>query len=67
MKEPIFFDRFSHQFLPGIEPINQPIPLIYDGHYTHISILIIKIAMNSRVQIECLQPHITTILQPLPM
>ncbi|CAF3053425.1 unnamed protein product [Rotaria sp. Silwood2] len=67
VEEPIFFDWFSRQFLPAIKSIKRPVILIYDGHYTHISTRIIKMAMNNDVIIECLPPHTTTILQPLDL
>ena len=67
VEEPIFFDWFSRQFLTAIESIKRPVLLIYDGHYTHISTRIIKMAMDNGVQIECLPPHTTTILQPLDL
>ncbi|CAF4787899.1 unnamed protein product, partial [Rotaria magnacalcarata] len=65
VEKPIFYDWLSRHFLPSVEFIKKPVLLIYDGHYTHISTRIIKLAMTNGVQLECLPPHSTTILQPL--
>ena len=67
IEEPIFYDWFSNQFLPAVQSTRKPVLLIYDGHYTHISTRTIKLAMTNQIQLECLPPHSTTILQPLDL
>lgn len=65
IEEPIFFDWLSKQFVPAVANIKRPILLILDGHGSHISTRIIKMAMDNDIHLECLPPHSTTILQPL--
>ena len=55
----------SCQFLPAIQSIKKPVLLIFDGHYSHVSTRIIKLAMAKDILLECLPPHTTTILQLL--
>ena len=42
-----------------------PVVLFFDGHYSHISIEIIRQAQANRVVLMCLPPNITHLLQPL--
>ena len=42
----------------------QPLLLLYDGHLTHISILVIKAALEQDVTLK-FPPHVTDVLQPL--
>lgn len=39
--------------------------LFFDGHRAHISARIVKTAMENGIELECLPPHTTTLLQPL--
>lgn len=63
--ENVFYDWFMHQFIPSTKAIKRPIMLLFDGHSAHISTRIIKAAMENQIELECLPPHTTTILQPL--
>ena len=65
MEEHIFFDWLSEHFIPYVADIPKPVLLIFDGHKAHISTRIIKLAMDHRVELLCLPPHSTTVLQPL--
>ena len=51
-------------FLANIPP-TQPVMLIEDGHASHISIEVIKLAHSSDVHLLCLSAHTTHNLQPL--
>jgi hypothetical protein len=48
-----------------VNKIKRPIILFFDGHQTHISARIVKAAMDNQIELECLPPHTTTVLQPL--
>jgi hypothetical protein len=61
----VFYDWFVNQFCPAVEHIKRPVMLFFDGHYSHISARVVKHAMENEIELECLPPHTTTILQPL--
>jgi hypothetical protein len=61
----IFYDWFSAMFLPAVATVKRPIFLLLDGHFSHLSTRVVKLAMQNEIHIECLPPHTTTILQPL--
>lgn len=63
--ENVFFDWFTNQFIPSVKSIKRPIILFFDGHTAHISTRIIKTAMDHQIELECIPPHSSTILQPL--
>lgn len=65
VEEPVFFDWLTNQFIPHVSQIKRPLILFFDGHQTHISARIVKAAMDHQIELECLPPHTTTILQPL--
>ncbi|CAF1524853.1 unnamed protein product [Adineta steineri] len=65
VEEHIFFDWLSQHFIPYVEDIAKPVLLIFDGHKAHISTRIIKLAMDHHIELLCLPPHSTTVLQPL--
>ncbi|CAF1071129.1 unnamed protein product [Adineta ricciae] len=64
-EELVFYDWLQFHFVPNVKSIKRPILLTMDGHRSHLSIRIIKSAMDNGIHIECLPPHSTTILQPL--
>ena len=43
----------------------RPLLLLFDGHLTHISILIIKRALDKNIIIVQFPPHVTDVMQPL--
>ena len=65
VEEEVFYDRFVNQFCPAVQHIKRPLILFFDGHGAHISARIVKMAMQNGIELECLSPHTTTILQPL--
>jgi hypothetical protein len=65
VEEHVFYDWLVNQFIPSVENIKRPLLLIFDGHAAHISTRIIQAAMKHQIELECLPPHTTTILQPL--
>ncbi|CAF2918027.1 unnamed protein product [Rotaria sp. Silwood2] len=65
VEEETFYDWFVNQFCPAVEHIKRPVMLFFDGHHAHISARIVKHAMVNKIELECLPPHTTTLLQPL--
>ena len=65
VEEDVFYDWFTNQFCPAVKDIKRPVMLFFDGHRAHISARIVKHAMDNGIELECLPPHTTTILQPL--
>ena len=43
----------------------RPLLLLFDGHLTHISIPVIREALNQQIVILKFPPHVTDVLQPL--
>ena len=43
----------------------RPLLLLFDGHLTHISIPVIREALNQHIVILKFPPHVTDVLQPL--
>lgn len=64
METTLFFNWFRDVFLPNIGE-ERPVLLIYDGHTTHISTKLIRLAQQNQVTIMKLPPHTTHLLQPL--
>ena len=56
--------EWLHFFLSCIPPTH-PVLLIQDGHSSHISINIIKLARENSIHIIYLPPHTTLLLQLL--
>lgn len=65
VEEHVFFDWLSKHFIPFVAHTPKPVLLIFDGHKAHISTRITKLAMDHQVELLCLPPHSTTVLQPL--
>jgi DDE superfamily endonuclease len=63
--ETVFYDWLTKHFVPSVKTIKRPIMLLFDGHSAHISTRIIRAALDNQIELECLPPHTTTILQPL--
>ena len=51
-------------FLKNIPP-TRPVLIIEDGHTSHVSMEVIKLAQDNDVHLLCLPSHTTHILQPL--
>ena len=54
-----WFERFSNQIT------ERPLLLLFDGHMTHVSLGVIKKALEDDIIIVKFPPHVTDILQPL--
>ena len=60
----LFEHWFEHHFMKYL-PSLRPVLLIMDGHSSHISLGILKLAKENEIEILCLPPHTTSELQPL--
>ena len=72
MEGPIFFNWFNNAFLPYIAKVreerqlpDQEVVLIFDGHASHITLQLCKLAMVNKVTLVRLPSHLTDKLQPL--
>ncbi|KAJ8938752.1 hypothetical protein NQ314_011349 [Rhamnusium bicolor] len=72
MEEQFFFSWFKNEFIVHINKIrnNQNLPnesavLIFDGHSSHVSIRIIKEAIDNNRELIRLPSHLTDRIQPL--
>ena len=65
VEEEVYYDWFVNQYCPAVQHIKGPLILFFDGYRSHISAQIVKMAMQNGIELECLPPHTTTILQPL--
>lgn len=60
----LFEHWFKHHFMKYL-PSLRPVLLIMDGHTSHISLEILKLAKENEIEVLCLPPHTTNELQPL--
>ena len=62
-----FLSWFLKHFLPAVSHLTKtgPVLLFFDGHYSHISLELIRAARQNNVHLLCLPPNTTHILQPL--
>jgi hypothetical protein len=60
-------DWFGSAFVPAVVHLltSGPVVLFVDGHHSHLSLSLVKMAYGKGVHIFCLPPHTTHILQPL--
>ena len=67
MEEINFEKWFEQQFFPAVKHLVEsgPVLLFFDGHFSHMSISLIKKARLLEVHLFCLPPNMTHILQPL--
>lgn len=72
MEEPQFFEWFSTSFVDHVNFLRnsknmetQTALLLFDGHCSHISIRIIKTAMQNNIHLMKLPSHLTDKIQPL--
>ena len=54
-----WFEKFAN------ENQDRPLLLLFDGHLRHISLSVIKRAMEEQIIIIKFPPHVTDVLQPL--
>jgi hypothetical protein len=60
-----FFDYLNKLFIPNTKNVEKPILLIFDGHYSHLSIKSVRLAIQNNIHLLCLPSHSTHLLQPL--
>jgi hypothetical protein len=60
-----FFDYLNKLFIPNTKNIEKPLLMIFDGHYSHLSIKAVRLAIQHNIHLLCLPSHSTHILQPL--
>jgi hypothetical protein len=62
-----FLSWFKNQFIVAVQHLTAtgPVFLIFDGHYSHIRLELIRTARASKIQLICLPPNTTHLLQPL--
>ena len=62
-----FLAWFKKLFLPSVSHLTKeaPVLLFFNGHYSHISMELIKEAQSNNVILLCLPPNTTHLLQPL--
>ncbi len=67
MEEISFMKWFEMQFFPAVKHLVEtgPVVMFFDGHYSHLSIALIKKAKSLGIHLLCLPPNTTHILQPL--
>ena len=67
MESANFFQWFEKMFLPAVKHLTAtaPVILFFDGHHSHMSINLIKLAQTSNIYLVCLPPHTTHLIQPL--
>ena len=68
MEESNYIKWFEQQFYPVVKHLLEtgPIVLFFDGHFSHMSISLIKKARTLGIHLFCLPPNTNHILQPLP-
>lgn len=65
MDSNLFRDWLENLFIKHTKHISEPKVLFLDGHKSHITIDVIRLARENNITILCLPPHATHILQPL--
>ena len=62
-----FVSWFQKLFLPAVSHLtaSAPVYLFFDGHYSHVSLELIRVARENNVKLFCLPPNCTHVLQPL--
>ena len=59
------FDYLKNLFIPNTKHLQKPLLLIFDGHYSHLSIKSVRLSIEHNICILCLPSHSTHLLQPL--
>ena len=67
MEEVNYLKWFEKQFYPAVRHLlgTGPVVLLFDGHFSHMSIHLIKKALSLGIHLFCLPPNTTHVLQPL--
>ena len=64
MNQELFAEWFLHHFLEHVAS-SRPLMLLLDGHSSHYSLELVKLAAAHNVVMFCLPPHTTANTQPL--
>lgn len=74
MEECVFFMWLTESFVPFVNEMrakhnesNSHAVLIYDGHRSHISVRVIRLALDNKIVLVRLPSHLTHRLQPLDL
>ena len=65
MEAPHFIEWFSSVFLPAVKDIKEPKLLLLDGHASHMTPEVVRLAKQNDVHILCFPSHSTHITQPI--
>ena len=67
MESANFLQWFTKLFVSAVRPMTAtaPVVLFFDGHNSHISLELIKVARSNNVHLVCFPPHVTHLIQPL--
>lgn len=62
-----FCQWFEKLYIPAVASLlsTGPVVLFVDGHHSHLTLQLIKVAKSKGVHLFCLPPHVTHIVQPL--
>ena len=62
-----FLQWFEKKFLPAVKGSTEKFPavLFFDGHHSHLTLKLIKMARDNNVHLICSPPHCSHIIQPL--
>lgn len=66
MESTVFKNYFEKSFIKQL-PEDRPVLVIYDGHASHVSVDVIKTAIENQITILKLPPHTSHLLQPLDL
>lgn len=66
MESAVFKNYFEKSFIKHLSK-DRPVLVIYDGHATHLSLEVIKTAIENQIIILKLPPHTSHLLQPLDL
>jgi hypothetical protein len=58
------FDYLQKLFVPNTKHWKRPLLLIFDGHYSHLSIKTVLLAIENDIHLLCLPSHSAHLLQP---
>ena len=60
-----FLDYLEKLFIPNTKHLPRPLLLIFDGHYSHLTIKVVRLSIENGIHLLCLPSHSTHLLQPL--
>ena len=60
-----FFDYLQKLFISNTKHLASPLLLMFDGHYSHLSLRAVRLVIEHGIHLLALPSHSTHILQPL--